>query len=68
MKRIFIKSSEMMDITGWGKTKTGDVCRLIRFLYAYPPNRKDILLKDFCDYLGLNESEVQEAIQAINSG
>lgn len=67
MKRLFIKSSEMMLITGWGKTKTGDICRLIRFLYAYPPNRKDILLKDFCSYLDLDESEVQQAIQAINT-
>ena len=62
MKRIFIKSTEMMVLTGWKKTKTGDICRLIRFLYQYPPNRKDILLKDFCDYLGLDETEVQEAI------
>jgi len=65
MQRLFIKSSEMMLITGWGRTKTGDICRLIRFLYAYPPNRKDILLKDFCDYLGLNEAEVQEAVKII---
>lgn len=51
-----------MQITGWGKTKTGEVCQTIRFLYNYPPSRKDILVKDFCSYLDLSESEVQEAL------
>ncbi len=54
-----------MEITGWGKTKTGEVCQNIRFLYNYPPNRKDILVKDLCDYLCLNEVEVQEAIKIM---
>ncbi|HAK77225.1 MAG TPA: hypothetical protein DCM71_10030 [Runella sp.] len=56
-----------MQITGWGKTKTGEVCANIRFLYAYPPSRKDILVKDFCNYLELNESDVQEAVSIINT-
>lgn len=62
MKRLFIKRNEIMQITGWGKTKTGEVCQTIRFLYNYPPSRKDILVKDFCSYLDLSESEVQEAL------
>ena len=66
MKRLFIKRSEIMQITGWGKTKTGEMCQAIRFLYNYPSNRNDILVKDFCDYLELNESDVQEAIKALN--
>ncbi|WP_028526303.1 hypothetical protein [Runella limosa] len=65
MKRLFIKRNEIMEITGWGKTKTGEVCQNIRFLYNYPPNRKDILVKDLCDYLCLNEVEVQEAIKIM---
>lgn len=65
MKRIFLKRSEIITITGWGKTKTGEVCQQIRYLYNYPSTRNDILVKDFCDYLQLNESEVQEALKVI---
>lgn len=65
MKRLFIKRSEIMQITGWGKTKTGEICQTIRFLYDYPPNRNDILVKDFCNYLDLNELDVQESIKAL---
>lgn len=67
MERIFIKRTEIIQITGWGKTKAGEVCQNIRFLYQYPPNRKDILVKDFCDYLSLNELDVQQAIKALSS-
>ncbi len=64
MKRLFIKRDEIMQITGWGKTKTGEVCQNIRFNYDYPPNRKDILVKDFAKYLDLNELDIQESLQS----
>jgi tyrosyl-tRNA synthetase len=67
MKRIFIKRSEIMEITGWGKTKTGETCQSIRFVYQYPANRKDILVKDFCDYLSLEESQIQEALKVLTT-
>ena len=66
MNRLFIKRAEIMQITGWGKTKTGEVCQTIRFLFNYPENRKDILVKDFCEYLEINEIEVQKAIAKAN--
>ncbi|MEZ4904238.1 MAG: hypothetical protein R2822_22045 [Spirosomataceae bacterium] len=64
MKRIFIKRAEIMQITGWGKTKTGEIIQRIRYLYNYPPNRKDILVKDFADYEELNELDVQQSIES----
>lgn len=64
MKRLFIKRSEIMQITGWGKTKTGEMCQNIRFNYNYPENRKDILVKDFANYLDLSELDIQQSLES----
>lgn len=52
-----------MKICGWGKTKTVEVFALIRAVYDYPTHRKDIQIKHFCNYLELDEKDVQEALQ-----
>lgn len=65
MERIFIKRSEIMRLTGWRKTKTAQICLLIQTLYDYPPQRKDVLVKDFCNYLDLLELDVQKSLKAL---
>lgn len=62
MKRLFIRRSEIMQITGWGKTKAGEICALIRVAFNYPSFRNDIIVKDFCNYMELDEDYVQSCL------
>ncbi len=65
MKRLFIRRSEAIKITGWGKTKTGEVFTTIRDVYQYPIHRNDIEVKHFADYLGIDENDVQTALEHL---
>ncbi len=65
MKRLFIKQKEIMEITGWGRTKTWGICATIRATYEYPIHRNDIEVKHFSDFLEIKENDVQEAIEAL---
>ncbi len=65
MKRLFIKQQEIMQITGWKRTKTGEVCATIRKAHQYPIHRNDIEVRHLSDFLEVKEQEIQEKIEAL---
>jgi hypothetical protein len=60
--RLLIRADEVMEITGWKKTKTYAVLSMIREIYDYKAGRKDVSIADFCDYTGIPEKDVRASI------
>jgi predicted DNA-binding transcriptional regulator AlpA len=61
--RVIIRPSEVMEITGWSRSKTYDRLSTIKYVCNYPPQRKDVSIKDFCDVEGFDEQEIRKAIK-----
>ena len=53
----------MMEITGWSRSKSYDRLLMIRKVYDYPPQRKDVSIKDFCESEGFDENEIRHAMK-----